>query len=82
MARAQGALLLVLFQGSHAVEHALTARAAGSLAALFQGIPQTATVLEMGPSGAPDMGSQRQERAAGIRCGATILVKPGETVRA
>lgn len=70
----------MLFQASHTVEHILTARAAGDLKALFEGIPETATTVEMDLHGEPEMGTQHQELAAGVRVGTTILVKPGETV--
>lgn len=77
----QGALLLVLFQASHTLEHILTARAAGDLRALFKGIPESANVLDVDASGEPRMGTQHQELAARVAVGTTILVKPGETVR-
>lgn len=43
----QGALLLVLFNVSHAVEHLLTDKAQGSLASLLEKAPQTATLLQV-----------------------------------
>ncbi|KDD74732.1 hypothetical protein H632_c1107p0, partial [Helicosporidium sp. ATCC 50920] len=39
----EGALLLLLFQASHAAEHALSQRARGSLAALLSRLPRLAT---------------------------------------
>lgn len=64
------------------MEHILTARAAGDLEALFAGLPELANLVELDANGAPQMGSQHQELAAGVPVGALILVKPGETVRA
>jgi hypothetical protein len=77
---AQGALLLVLFQVSHTVEHQLTDRATGSLQTLFDSIPDTATLVELGTDGEPDMDKQRQLPAADVALEQTMLVKPGEQV--
>jgi cation-transporting P-type ATPase J len=76
----QGALLLVLFQVSHTVEHRLTHRAQGSLQTLFDSIPESATLVELGADSEPDMDRQRQVKAADVRLGQTMLVKPGEQV--
>ena len=76
----QGALLLVLFQASHVVEHILTERAAGDLKNLFQKMPEFATTVELDSSGVPVMGTQQQQLVAQLGVGASILVKPGETV--
>lgn len=76
----QGALLLVLFQVSHTVEHQLTDRAQGSLETLFDSIPESATLVELDKAGEPDMDRQRQVKAADVRIGQTMLVKPGEQV--
>ena len=78
---AQGALLLVLFQVSHTVEHQLTDRATGSLQTLFDSIPDSATLVELGATGEPDMDQQRQVQAADVQLEQTMLVKPGEQVR-
>lgn len=80
-ASAQGALLLVLFQVSHTVEHQLTDRATGSLQTLFDSIPDSATLVELGATGEPDMDQQRQVQAADVQLEQTMLVKPGEQVR-
>lgn len=77
---AQGALLLVLFQVSHTVEHRLTDRATGSLQTLFDSIPDSATLVELGADGEPDMDKQRQLPAADVALEQTMLVKPGEQV--
>jgi cation transport ATPase len=77
---AQGALLLVLFQVSHTVEHSLTDRATGSLQTLFDSIPDSATLVELGADGEPDMDKQRQLPAADVALQQTMLVKPGEQV--
>lgn len=76
----QGALLLVLFQASHTVEHMLTARATGDLKNLFDKIPEFATVVELDLSSAPIMSTQQQEVAAKLAVGTNILIKPGEMV--
>ncbi len=76
----QGALLLVLFQTSHVVEHFLTDRAQGSLSALFDSIPKSATLVEMREDGTPDMASARSVRAAKVAVGQFMLVKPGQQV--
>jgi len=78
---AQGALLLVLFQVSHTVEHKLTDQAQGNLRSLFDSIPESATLVELGKDGEPNMDSQRQVKASDVRIGSTMLVKPGEQVR-
>ena len=44
----QGALLLVLFQTSHALEHLLTHKAQGNLTALYDTIPTSAVLVEVG----------------------------------
>jgi cation transport ATPase len=76
----EGALLLVLFQVSHTVEHKLTDQAQGNLRTLFDSIPESATVVELDGDGEPVMDSQRQVAAADVRIGSTMLVKPGEQV--
>lgn len=43
----QGALLLVLFQTSHTLEHLLTHKAQGNLQALYDTIPTSAVVVKV-----------------------------------
>ena len=79
----QGALLLVLFQLSHALEESLTAKASGSLASLLERAPQTATLIDFSPgsNGAePDFSKLKEERAGEVPVGAQMLVRPGELV--
>jgi cation transport ATPase len=73
----EGALLLVLFQTSHAVEHMLTDKAQGSLKALFDSIPNHADVVDIGEDGQIDLSSTRHVRTSDVKVGETILVKPG-----
>lgn len=76
----EGALLLVLFQTSHVVEHLLTDRAQGNLAALYDAMPKEAVLVGMGPDGRPDLASARRVLAADVAVGDCMLVKPGEQV--
>ena len=77
----QGALLLVLFNVSHAVEHLLTDRAQGNLASLLEKAPQTATVLQATADGQPDFARKQSVRAEDVSVGSLMLVRPGEQVR-
>lgn len=77
----QGALLLVLFQTSHALEHLLTAKAQGNLAALYDAMPKEATLVATAGDGSPDLTTARRVRAADVDAGDCMLVKPGEQVR-
>lgn len=76
----QGALLLVLFNVSHAVEHLLTDRAQGNLASLLEKAPQTATVLQATADGQPDFARKQSVRAEDVSVGSLMLVRPGEQV--
>eukprot|EP00889_Picochlorum_renovo_P000499 jgi/Picre1/27529/NNA_000496.t1 len=73
----EGALLLVLFQTSHAVEHMLTDKARGSLKALFESVPDHADLILLNSNGDPDMSSLRHVRARDVAVGEVLLVKPG-----
>jgi len=77
----EGALLLVLFQTSHAVEHLLTARAQGSLKALYASVPDHADLVSLGPDGAPALDSVRRVLAADVTIGDVMLIKPGGQVK-
>ncbi len=74
----QGALLLVLFNVSHAVEHLLTDKAQGNLASLLQKAPQTATILQTAADGLPDFARKETVRASDVHIGSLMLVRPGE----
>lgn len=76
----EGALLLVLFQVAHSVEHKLTERATGDLKSLFDSVPDSATLIDLTSDGSPDMDSQQVMKAADVDIGAHMLVKPGEQV--
>lgn len=73
----EGALLLILFQGSHAVEHLLTDRAQGSLEALYDAVPETALVTQLLPGGSPDIGSVEEKDTNSVKVDEIVLVKPG-----
>ena len=55
----QGALLLVLFQTSHVVEHLLTHKAQGNLLALYDAMPTSASLVSLNPGGAGGGGGGR-----------------------
>lgn len=77
----EGALLLVLFQTSHVVEHVLTAKAQGSLTALYDAAPQHATIVSLDAAQQqPDMSSARQYKVDQVQVGDLMLVKAGEVV--
>ena len=78
----QGALLLVLFNVSHAVEHLLTDKAQGNLASLLEKAPQTATLVQATAEGQPDLGRTDTVRAEDVHIGSLMLVRPGEQVGA
>ena len=46
----------------------------------LQGIPDAATLVDLAPDGKPDMATQREDPVRQVAVGATMLVKPGETV--
>ena len=77
----QGALLMVLFQVSHTVEHRLTQRASGSLVSLLDRMPQGAHKLEVDEDGRPDINSLHMVPASDMQPGQFLLVRPGEQVR-
>lgn len=73
----EGALLLVLFQTSHAVEHMLTEKAQGSLRTLFDSVPDHADVITMNSNGDPDMTTLVHVEAKDVEIDQIVLVKPG-----
>ena len=73
----EGALLLVLFQTSHSVEHLLTAQAQGNLQALYDVVPEHADIVKLGPDGAPNMATVKHLLAEEVSVGEIMLVKPG-----
>jgi heavy metal translocating P-type ATPase len=76
----EGALLLVLFQTSHAVEHLLTAKAQGNLQALYDAIPDHADIVQLDAVGAPLIESAQRVIATQVALGDIMLVKPGTQV--
>lgn len=77
----EGALLLVLFQTSHSLEHALTAKARGNLKALDQAIPHQAELVMLNPeSGQPEMHSATSVPVSEVEIGQLVAVKPGTQV--
>lgn len=77
----EGALLLVLFQTSHSLEHALTAKARGNLKALDQAIPHHAELVTLSKeSGQPEMHSTRSVPVKEVEIGQLVAVKPGTQV--
>ncbi len=77
----QGALLLVLFQGSHMVEHVLTHRAQGDLRSLFNRVPDTAVLVDMKADGSPNLAETRRLPVQDVPVGSMMLIRPGEQVR-
>ena len=65
----EGALLLVLFQTSHTVEHMLTEKAQGSLKTLFDSIPDHADVVQLKEDGSPDLLTLNQVDCKDVRVG-------------
>jgi len=76
----EGALLLLLFNLSHVLEDWLTAAARGNLNSLFDGVPTSATLVDVGLSGQPDSASERTVPADSVNVGQYILVKAGQEV--
>lgn len=76
----EGALLLVLFQTSHFLEHALTGCAQGSLAALRALAPSVATRVALLADDRPDLSTARSVPPSQLAVGDCMLVKPGEQV--
>lgn len=76
----QGALLLVLFEGSHVLEHKLTGEAQGNLQALFDATPEHATLVELNQDRAPDMTKLQKAKARDVAVGSNMLIRPGEQV--
>jgi Cd2+/Zn2+-exporting ATPase len=76
----EGALLLVLFQTSHAVEHLLTDKAQGNLQALYDAVPDHADVVQLDPEGAPLIETAQRVFAKDVLLGDIMLVKPGTQV--
>lgn len=76
----QGALLLVLFQVSHTVEHVLTKRAQGNLKNLFDRVPDEAVLVELDQDGTPVISDARNVPASQVVPGNNMLVRPGQQV--
>ena len=80
MAFLQGALLLVLFQASHTIEHKLTERAQGNMETLVSQVPETAAVVQLKGSGEPDLSSPQTVPADKVAIGSHTLVMAGQQV--
>lgn len=76
----QGALLLILYQLAHNLEDRFTTKATSSLKSLFDGIPETAVLVKMLPSGTPDLSNTTPVDAESVPIGSHILIRPGEQV--
>jgi Zn2+/Cd2+-exporting ATPase len=77
----EGALLLVLFQTSHAVEHLLTAKAQGNLQALYDAVPDHADIVQLdAKDGSPQIDTAQRVFANQVVLGDIMLVKPGTQV--
>ena len=85
----EGALLLVLFGFSHALESRLASRARGDLKGLLASSPPGAVLVEMTRGGKegeeeegllqqPDLSSTRAVAASEVEVGQVTLVRPGE----
>ena len=70
----------MLFNVSHTVEHVLTDKAQGSLATLFDQIPQQAALVELNESGSPNIADTRLIPTAQVEVGSNVLVRPGQQV--
>ena len=74
----EGALLMVLFGGAHALEAALTRVAAGDLRTLLAAAPESAVLVVMGRDGAPDLATAATVPASSVAIGDTTLIRPGQ----
>lgn len=77
----QGALLLVLFQASHTIEHELTDRAQGNLETLVSQVPETAILIELTPSGEPELSASKTVKVDEVPIGSHVLVMAGQQAR-
>lgn len=68
-----GALLIVIFATSGALEAVLTKRTADSIRSLLDLAPETAVTLDAG-------GAEHQVHAADLRLGDIVIVRPGERI--
>lgn len=80
VSHAQGALLMVLFEGSHVLEHKLTDQAQGNLQALFDATPEHATLVDLNSDKSPDMAKLTGAKARDVAVGSNMLIRPGEQV--
>lgn len=71
---------MVLFEGSHVLEHKLTHQAQGNLQALFDATPEHAVLVELKPDGTPDMAHLHSAKARDVAVGRNMLIRPGEQV--
>lgn len=75
-----GALLIVIFATSGALEALVTQRTADSVTSLLTLAPERATLLVDGPGGSRGAVREREVDAADLAVGDVILVRPGERV--
>ena len=78
----QGALLLVLFQASHTIEHKLTEQAQGNMETLVSQVPETASVVQLKNNGEPDLSAPSTVPADQVAIGSHTLIMAGEQVSA
>ncbi len=72
---------MVLFEGSHVLEHKLTDQAQGNLQALFDATPEHAVLVELQPDGSPNMARLQSAKARDLAVGSNMLIRPGEQVQ-
>lgn len=71
---------MVLFEGSHVLEHKLTGEAQGNLQALFDATPEYATLVDLNSDSSPDMTRLHKAKAREVAVGSNMLIRPGEQV--
>ena len=76
----QGALLLVLFQASHTIEHKLTEQAQGNMEILVSQVPETASVVQLKANGEPDLSAPGTLPADQVAIGSHTLIMAGQQV--
>ncbi|GMH39781.1 hypothetical protein BSKO_07679 [Bryopsis sp. KO-2023] len=76
----EGALLLLLFQGSHVLEDKFTKEAEYSLKGLLDSVPEQATLVKMTDRGSPDLAKVDPVKAEDVAIGSHVLILPGEQV--
>lgn len=72
--------MLVLFQASHAIEHKLTRQAEGNFESLINRVPETASLVDLDPAGAPKISEARDVPVESVKVDRMTLVMPGQQV--